>query len=152
MSEVHERNLKEGKYLCIYLNKEDKPGFQSQDKLPQQTDCSKFVKFRKPKLNMFWQQVRPFSAQLDTMLNATFCSTGTGNILMPASRKRSREQSQSSSLWLAPSFTMLCFPTVQDSLCQASHWGWTSSLVIQGEHGTRGQAKTWNVIQHVSLP
>lgn len=29
-----------------------------------------------------------------------------------------------------PSFTTLCFPTVQDSLCQVSHWGSISWLVI----------------------
>lgn len=76
MSEVHRRNSRDSKYSCIYLNKEDKQGFQSQDELPQQTDFSKFVKFRKPKLNTFWQQVRPFSAQPDTALNAIFAPQG----------------------------------------------------------------------------
>lgn len=58
---------------------------------------------------------------------------------------------------MCPSVTTLCFPTVQDSLCQVSHWGSISWLVIWGEHSTREQAKTWNAIQNllfyrVSLP
>lgn len=94
---------------------------------------------------MCWQQVRPFSAQLDTMLNATFCSTGTGNIMIPTSHRgpgsnlRPRVSGQLTPT--SPTFTMLCFPSVQGSLCQASHRGWTSWLVIQGKHSIGGAGK-----------
>lgn len=51
---------------------------------------------------MFWQQVRPFSAQLDTALNATFCSTGTGNILIFTSH---RGPGSSPSPWVSGQLT-----------------------------------------------
>lgn len=91
---------------------------------------------------MFWQQVRHFSAQLDTMLNATFCFTGIGNILIPTWH-RGPESNPNPRVYgqltlTSPTFTMLCFPMVQDSLCQASHWGRTSWLVTQVEYSIEG--------------
>lgn len=95
-------------------------------------DFSKFVKFRKPKLNVLWHCVRSFSAHLDTMLNTTSCSVGTGNTLI--STQWSREQPQSSSLCPAHTYVSICHNALLSHCARLPLSGLTLGLNLLASH------------------
>lgn len=90
-------------------------------------DSSKSIKFRKSKLNTFWQYVRPFSAHPDIMLDITSCSMGIRNILISKSH---RGQGSNPSSQISVQLTST-YPTSTVQHCQISHQGRKSWLVVQ---------------------
>lgn len=95
-------------------------------------DFSKFAKFRKPKLNVLWHCVRSFSAHLDTMLNTTSCSIGTGNILI--STQWPREQPQSSSLCPAHTYVSILHNALLSHCARLPLSGLTLGLNLLASH------------------